>query len=418
MSDLACLGGTPVTKDLLGGAKFAARPDLERKYLLEVHESGVWDDWPGAKTMAAKFAKEWAAFNRSKFCALLTNGTHTLQVALETLDIGPGDEVIVPGLTWQATASAVCDVNAVPILVDADPETLCIDPAKAEAAITPRTRAIVPVHLYHRMADMDRLLKIARKHRLHVVEDCAHTHGSQWDGRGAGTLGDFGSYSFQRSKLITGGEGGCLLIQDEDYYWKVVSQARCGREYGGVKVHSGNYRMTSFQAAVLRGQLAAFRRNAPRIDRNGLALDRAVAQAPGVRPLRRNPHITRQCGYAFAFLYDKEAFDGLDAAQFRKALSAELNWGFGSTYTPLHHSEVYYPHTKRRHHLSRSYLKAISPSRWELPVAESLWRDRVVLTGWGVYACPPSRARLLTEAIAKIHEHRQELLLAGSGASS
>jgi L-glutamine:2-deoxy-scyllo-inosose/3-amino-2,3-dideoxy-scyllo-inosose aminotransferase len=368
--------------------------------------------------MAARFAKAWAAFNRSKFCALLTNGTHTLQVALETLGIGPGDEVIVPGLTWQATASAVCDVNAVPILVDVDPETLCIDPAKVEEAITPRTRAIIPVHLYHRMADMDRLLKIARKHRLHVVEDCAHTHGSQWDGRGAGTLGDFGSYSFQRSKLITGGEGGCLLIQNEEYYWKVVSQARCGREYGGVKVHSGNYRMTSFQAAVLLGQLAAFRRNAPRIDRNGLALDRAVAAAPGVRPLRRSPHITRQCGYAFAFLYDKEAFGGLDAALFRKALSAELGIGFGSTYTPLHHSDVYYPHTKRRHHLSRSYLKAITPSRWELPAAERLWRDQAVLTGWHVFACPPSRSRLLTDAIAKIHEHRQELLRAGTGASS
>jgi len=414
MSKLACLGGVPVTKDLLGGAKLAARTDLERKYLLEVHESGVWDDWPGEKSMAAKFAKEWAAFNGSKFCALLTNGTHTLQVALETLDIGPGDEVIVPGLTWQATASAVCDVNAVPILVDADPETLCIDPAKAEAAITPRTRAIMPVHLYHRMADMGRIRTIARKHGLHVVEDCAHTHGSQWDGRGAGTLGDFGSYSFQRSKLITGGEGGCLLIQNEDYYWKVVSQARCGREYNGIKVHSGNYRMTSFQAAVLRGQLAAFRRNAPRIDRNGLALDAAVAAAPGVRPLRRSPHITRQCGYGFVFLYDQEAFDGLPADAFRKALSAELSWSFGSTYSPLHHSSFYFPETKKRHRLSASYLKAITPSRWELPVADSLWRDRVVLSGWRVLACPPSRARLLTEAIAKIHENREDLLRAGA----
>jgi len=414
MSKLACLGGVPVTKDLLGGAKLAARKDLERKYLLEVHESGVWDDWPGEKSMAAKFAKEWAAFNGSKFCALLTNGTHTLQVALETLDIGPGDEVIVPGLTWQATASAVCDVNAVPILVDADPETLCIDPAKAEAAITPRTRAIMPVHLYHRMADMGRIRTIARKHGLHVVEDCAHTHGSQWDGRGAGTLGDFGSYSFQRSKLITGGEGGCLLIQNEDYYWKVVSQARCGREYNGVRVHSGNYRMTSFQAAVLRGQLAAFRRNAPRIDRNGLALDAAVAAAPGVRPLRRSPHITRQCGYGFVFLYDQAAFDGLPADAFRKALSAELSWSFGSTYSPLHHSSFYFPETKKRHRLSASYLKAITPSRWALPVADSLWRDQVVLSGWRVLTCPPSRARLLTEAIAKIHENREDLLRAGA----
>ena len=412
MSRLACLGGEPVTKDLPGGAQLGRRPDLQRKYLLECYDSGVWDDWPAqTKSMAARFARAWADFNGSKFCALLTNGTHTLQVALETLDVGPGDEVIVPGLTWQATASAVVDVNAVPVLVDVDPETMCIDVEKAEAAITPRTRAIAPVHLYHRMAAMDRVLRLARKHGLHVIEDCAHTHGSQWDGRGAGTLGAFGSFSFQMSKLITGGEGGALLMQDEEHYWKVVSQKGCGREHKpGIKVHSGNYRMTSFQAAILLGQLAGHRRNAPRMDRNGRALDEAVAAAPGVRPLRRSNHITRQCSYCFGFLYDREAYDGLDAAAFRQALSAETGVGFGTTYTPLSHSELYYPHTKRRHHLSKGYVRAITPSRWELPVCESLWKDRAVLTGWSILACPPSRAHLLTEAIAKIHENRADLL--------
>jgi hypothetical protein len=168
--------------------------------------------------------------------------------------------------------------------------------------------------------------------------------------------------------------------------------------------------MTSLQAAVLRGQLAALRANAGRIDRNGLALDAAVDAAPGVRSLRRNRHITRQCGYAFAFLYQPEAFDGLSAAGFRKALSAELGRNFGTTYTPLNHSEVYFPHTKPRHRLSRAYLRAITPSRWQLPVAEKLWRDWAVLTSWGVYACPPSRAGLLTEAIARIHRQRSALV--------
>jgi L-glutamine:2-deoxy-scyllo-inosose/3-amino-2,3-dideoxy-scyllo-inosose aminotransferase len=191
MSKLAILGGKPVSKKCLATSQLRFRPDLERKYLLQTYDSGIWDDWPGVKdSAAARFEKEWAAFNKSKFCALLTNGTHALQVALETLDIGVGDEVIVPGLTWQATASAVCDVNATPILVDVDPETMCIDPKKAEAAITRRTRAIIPVHLYHRMADMDAILRIARRHNLRVIEDSAHTHGSRWDGRGAGSLGD------------------------------------------------------------------------------------------------------------------------------------------------------------------------------------------------------------------------------------
>jgi len=412
MSELACLGGKPVTRSLLGGAALSKRPDLQRRYLLECYDSGVWDDWPSEpNSMAGRFAREWARFSGSRFCALITNGTHALQVAFESLGIGPGDEVIVPGLTWQATASAVVDVNAVPVLVDVDPETMCIDLAQAQKAITPRTRAIAPVHLYHRMADMDGVMRLAQEHGLHVVEDCAHTHGSRWDGRGAGTLGEFGAFSFQMSKLVTGGEGGALLMQDEELYWKVVSQKGCGREFKpGVKVHSGNYRMTSFQAAVLLGQLAGFRRNAPRIDRNGLALDKAVSEAPGVRPLRRSPRITRQCSYCYAFLYDPEAFDGLDAARFREALSAEVGVPFGTTYTPLNHSEVYYPHTKRRHHLSKSYVRAITPSRWALPVCESLWRDRAVVAGWHILACPPSRARLLTDAIVKVHERRADLL--------
>jgi len=417
MSKLAYLGGKPVTDNLVGKGKLCARPDLERKYLLETYDSGIWDDWPGVKSMAAGFEREWAAFNKSKFCALLTNGTHALQVALETLDIGAGDEVIVPGITWQATASAVCDVNAVPVLVDVDRTTLCIDANKLKKAITSRTRAIIPVHLYCRMADMDRINRIATKHGLHIVEDCAHTHGSRWHGCGAGTLGDFGAFSFQKSKLMTGGEGGALLMQDEDFYWKVVSQRSCGREYKeGVKVHSGNYRMTSFQAAILRGQLAALRRNAPVMDRNGLGLDKAVDDAPGVSPLRRNKHVTRLCAYRFVFLYSKEAFDGLDCATFRNALSSELGVMFDTTYTPLSHSEVYFPHTKKRHKLSKAYLKAITPSRWDLPVADDLWRNRAVVTSWNIYGCEPKRAGLLTDAITKIYDNRQDLLTGSESA--
>ncbi|KKL64457.1 hypothetical protein LCGC14_2164860, partial [marine sediment metagenome] len=185
MGKLALTGAKPVTGNLLGTAKLAARRDLERKYLLATLEGGIWDDWPGVRSEAEKFKKRWAAFNDSRFCCLVTNGTHALQLALEALEIGAGDEVIVPGLTWQATAAAVCDVNAVPVLVDVDESTMCIDPKLVEQAVTSRTRAIIAVHLYHRMADMDKLGRIARRHGLPIIEDCAHTHGSRWDDRGA-----------------------------------------------------------------------------------------------------------------------------------------------------------------------------------------------------------------------------------------
>ena len=414
MAKLAALGGRPVSKNMIGRTTLVRRPDLERKYLLEAHKSGMWNDDEN-RSQAGLFAGEWAAFNKARFCVPVTNGTHSLQVALECLGVGAGDEVIVPGLTWQATASVVCDVNAVPILVDVEPDTLTIDPDAVEAAVTRRTRAIIPVHLYHRLADLGRLQKIARKHDLFIVEDCAHTHGSRWGQKGAGAVGDFGSFSFQMSKLMTSGEGGALLTSNAKLYRRARSASTCGREVGGERVHSGNFRLPSLQAAVLRGQLAAMRKNAPLIDRNGLALDRAVAAAPGVEPLRRSRKITRQCGYAFVFLYDKKAYGGLSGWEFRKALTAELGVAFACPYIPLNRSDVYYPHTKKRHSLDKGYLKAIDPRRWKLPVSNDLFEDSAIVTGfprlsWDVYGTAPARAHLLTDAITKIHDNRKELL--------
>lgn len=410
MSKLAIHGGNPVTNRFISQSNLKTRKNAEREYLLQAHDSGVWDDWPEKESMASGFGKEWAQFCGSEFCALLTNGTHTLQVALESLDIGAGDEVIVPGLTWQATASAVCDVNAVPLLADVNADTLCIDPGNIEALITPRTKAIIPVHLYHRQANMDEIMRIACDHNLYVIEDCAHSHGSQWDSKGVGTRGSFGSFSFQQSKLMTAGEGGSLLMQNEDMYWKVVSQRSCGREYRGYNVHSGNYRMTSFQAAVLRGQLLALKENAGLINERGLQLDSAVADAPGVSPLRRHENITRQCSYAFVFLYDEQSYDGLPCDRFRRALAAELGFDFHAIYTPLSHSEVYYPHTKKRHKLNEEYLKAIHPQRWNLPVADDIWQNRAVMATWHIFGCDAKQIPLLSDAITKIYENRKELL--------
>ncbi len=416
MGKLATLGGKAVTKSLIGKGTLISRADLERKYLLQCYDSGVWDDRPAKdkpnyKSMGLRFEREWAKFCKSKYCMPVTNGTHALQLALEVLDIGAGDEVIVPGLTWQATAAAVCDVNAVPILVDVELDTMCIDPAAIERAITPKTRAIIPVHLFHRMADMDKIMRIARKHKLAVIEDCAHAHGSQWAGRGAGTIGDAGCYSFQMSKLMTPGEGGAVLVQKAKLYWLLRSLRTCGRAVKpGLAIQSGNFRLSSLSCAILLGQLAAYRKNAVTIDRNGKALDKAVAAAPGVTPLRRDKKITRQCSYCYGFIYNPDEFDGLDVKVFREALSAELGVNFGGTYEPLNNTALYQPHLKKRHQLSKSYVKAITPGRFKLPVAESLFAERGVTSSWHIQATAPARAKYLTDAITKVYENRKELL--------
>jgi L-glutamine:2-deoxy-scyllo-inosose/3-amino-2,3-dideoxy-scyllo-inosose aminotransferase len=173
--------------------------------LAEVLGSGRWAyDGP----VESEFERRFAELQTARYGLCVANGTVALQLALEALDIGVGDEVIVPGFTWQATVATVVDVNAMPVLVDADPETYCPDPSLVEAAITPRTRAIVVVHLYNSLTDMDRILEIARRHGLYVVEDCAHSHGSRWRGQGVGSIGDIGTFSFQASKTLTAGEGG------------------------------------------------------------------------------------------------------------------------------------------------------------------------------------------------------------------
>lgn len=413
MGTAALLGGDPVTDLTSRGPTLAAGTERSRELLIEAFDSGLWDDWPDTGSQADRFAKEFARFNRAAHCALVTNGTHTLQLALEALEIGFGDEVIVPGLTWQATASVVCDVNAVPVMVDVDPETMTIDPALVAEAVTDRTRAVIPVHLYHRMADMDAIMSVCNKRGLHCVEDAAHAHGSIWRDQHAGSIGDLGSFSFQRSKLMNCAEGGALITSDDNLFDKVMSLRNCGRTSpSGVKVHSGNYRLTALQAAVLRGELDALQKNANELDRRGRALDQEIGKAPGVAPLHRSPHLTRQCSYGYAFLYDEDAYDGLSASVFRKALSAELGVGFGTCYEPLNQSPYYFPHEKRRHHLSDEYVAAITPSRFELPVAEALWKSRIVQAHWPVFQLAPGDAPVLGDAISKIFENRHELRVA------
>ena len=264
MSKLAVNGGASL-RDAKANPwpKWPVWDENEEKGLIEVLRSGVWS-YNGPKEL--EFNKALAEFIGTEYAISVANGTVTLQLALEACGVGLGDEVIVPGLTWQATAAAVLDVNAVPVLVDVKGDNWCIDPSEVEKAITPRTKAIIPVHLYGCFADMDAINKIARKHNLRVIEDCAHKHGGEWKGKKAGSIGDMGSFSFQLSKLMTAGEGGALTTSDPELFEKLDALRNCGRRpekeesadkgaglYGseGDFIQSGNYRITDFQAALL-----------------------------------------------------------------------------------------------------------------------------------------------------------------------
>jgi dTDP-4-amino-4,6-dideoxygalactose transaminase len=319
----AVLGGAPVRT-----APYPSWPVWdahERENLLTVLDAGGW--WSGNGRVAATFANDFAAYHGATYGLALTNGTHTLEAALAACDVGEGDEVIVPGMTFVASASAALAVNATPILVDVDPDTLCIDVEATEAAITPRTRAIIAVHVAGAAADLDALIELCERHDLRLIEDCAHAHGTFWRGRGVGSWGDFGSFSMQRSKLMTAGEGGVLICNDEELRDRAWSYADCGRTKGEWFYHHAHYgsnlRMTEWQGAVLSAQLERFpEQNAIRND-NAIALNAALDEVPGLRAPRRDPRMDYQGNYCFVFHYDAEQFAGLPLGGFERALGAE-----------------------------------------------------------------------------------------------
>src|SRR5437899_4907233 len=208
---------------LLGGKKTKTKPfplwpqfdDAERNALTEVLESRVWWRTPGTKTL--EFEKAFAHFHGVRNGIAVTNGTAALEVTMAGLGITAGDEVIVPDFTFVATASAVLFANALPVLVDVDPETFCINPDMVEAAITERTKAIIAVHMGGHPADLDRLKEIASSRGLALIEDSSHAHASEWRGQRIGTFGVAGTFSFQASKLMTAGEGGMSNSNDDRF---------------------------------------------------------------------------------------------------------------------------------------------------------------------------------------------------------
>src|SRR5882757_632332 len=223
-SALALLGGEPVLTRAL--AAWPVFDDAEREGLTRVLESGIWGGYsPAVKTFESAFAEA----HDCRYGISLANGTLSLEAALLACDIGPGDEVIVPPITFAATATAVVRLGAVPVFSDIEGTSFNLDPLLLEEAITPRTRAIIPVHFAGHPANMDELLRISQQHGLIVIEDCAHAHGAAWRGRKVGSFGAFGSFSFQQSKNMTAGEGGILVTNNANLAEKAWSIGNQGR---------------------------------------------------------------------------------------------------------------------------------------------------------------------------------------------
>lgn len=252
--------------------------------------------WGGFHPMVEEFERRFAAFAQCDHCVTAANGTVTLEIGLAASGIGPGDEVIVPAVSFVSTATAVNRVGAVPVFVDIEEYSFNIDPLRAAAAITPKTKAIVAVHFGGPLANMDKLTELAQAAGVMLIEDAAHAHGSEWRGRRAGSFGAWASFSFQNGKVLTAGEGGALTTNDTALAAVFRSLANQGRreDGGGHFFHyrlASNHRLTGLQAAVLLAQLEALPEQIE-LRRSREALLRSLA--PGVRwqeiPLAVNTH--------------------------------------------------------------------------------------------------------------------------------
>ena len=292
----------------------------------EIVRSGKWGN-PDCGGEVALFEKEFAAFCGSKYALSCVNGSVALRLSLIACGVKPGDEVLVPPYTFIATASIVIEANCVPVFVDIDPRTYNMDASKIEAAITPHTKAIIPVHFAGQACEMDQILSIAKKHGLRVIEDACHGHGAEYMGKKLGSIGDAGCFSFQSSKNLSSGEGGMIITNDDALYQMMNSLRNVGRVEGGAWYehhYAGcNYRITQLQAVLLSSQLKRLEDQTMTRHRNGTYLNELLSKIEGITPLSRGLGETIHSYHIYIFKYDKTKFNGLSKVEFAKMLAAE-----------------------------------------------------------------------------------------------
>lgn len=410
MARLAIRGGTPVrTKPFPRWPQYS-EADVER--VCEVIRSGNWGGFPFPNRWAREFAERFAQAHGARYGVAVANGTVALQVALRAVGLRFGDEVIVPAYTWEGTAAAVLFEGGVPVFVDVRADTWCLDERLVEQAITPRTRALLPVHLAMRFANMDALNEIARRHGLVVIEDCAHAHGGRWRGRGAGSMGDLGCFSLQTSKLMTAGEGGVVITSNLEYHEIAQSYVNCGRasetDQYGRRLVGANFRMTELQAALLMGQLERLaEQNARRAD-NARRLTQGLAQIPGIAVLPSDPNIDQEAIYQYVFRY-VPAERSVHRDVFVRALEAEGIPCEGRFYEAVYRSDLFpasptqFPQLVLGRERPMDYRMVQCPVAERLAYEESVWLPHFLLLG------DEKDVNDIVEAVGKIMEHLDEL---------
>ena len=418
------LSGTPALKAaaepakpaVLGGPPVRSEPFPSWPVIADVDETN-WRDVLHARgwcrlngSYAERFEKEYASLLGAKDCLATMNGTSALLASLAALDIGPGDEVLVPPYTFVATINVVLLVHGLPVFVDTDPSTFQIDARKIEARITDRTRCIIPVHLGGNPADLDTVMAVGKKHDLAVLEDACQAHLAEWRGRKVGTIGDAGCFSFQVTKNLCSGEGGAVVSDNIELMDRAFAFHGNGRErtqksgFGYVR-NGANLRMTEFQAALLLGGMTRLEEQSRIREQNAARLTAMLEAIPGITPARMYEGTTRNAYHLYMFHYDADAFAGLPRDGFLRALQAEGVPCMGG-YSPLNkHSFIEAALRSRGYRaiysaerIDRYFAENECPANDKL-CQEAVWFTQTMLLG------PGSDMDQIAEAIAKIRAH-------------
>jgi perosamine synthetase len=321
---LALLGGSPVrTKSF--EQPWPIFDDNEEKALLKALHSRNWCCLRG--NVVYDLQKEFAEAMGVQHCVLTNGGTTALSASLHCLGVGPGDEVITTPNTFIATINVICNAHALPVFVDIDPDTGSIDADLIEDAITEHTKVILPVHLAGFPADIEKIMSIAGRHNIHVVEDACQSVFSEVNGKKVGTFGTTGCISFQEWKSLVCGEGGALLGNDEELMRRCAAFVNNGRDPMRVKrgypFPGSNHRMTEFQDAVHTEQFKRFKKQDKIRQENGKYLEQELARIPGIKPRKRYSEKTRFTYVTFEMDYDKKCFNNVPASRIAEALRAE-----------------------------------------------------------------------------------------------
>jgi len=407
MSALAVQGGEPIRTE-----PYPRWPVFDQSEIEAVSRtvlSGRWGGSPYPGPNTAEFAEKFSELQGGGIAVPMMNGTITMEVALRAVGIGWGDEVIVPAYTFQATASAPMAAGAIPVIVDVSENNFCIDPDAIIKAITPKTKAIIVVHLAAQMADMDTIMDIAETHNLVVIEDSAHAHGAQWRGMGAGTIGDFGSFSLQSAKIITTGEGGVLLCKDEDLAELAASIVDCGRpKDANMKnfTFGVNYRWSELHAAIGLVALERFPQQMAQRAEMADYFEETISEIPGITLLKRDPRHTRRSQYRYIVKIDTDYYK-CNNSTFCYALTGE-GLPVDTGYPPMHRYDLFQPGLSRLA-VPSAYPEYFQFDQMYFPVTERAAERESVWMKEAIFRAGKQGVDDLIAGIRKLSENRDQL---------